>query len=174
VTASTEIQVTGKRGFITGGHVRAGQRIEVKTLGATLGAPTVVEVGVDPEKKAEYMKLQKEISEIVKNIRSIQPILASFTEKKNRGVRFTPDQLNYIRNSAATMETQKKSLAEKNARMQELQMEFNPQEKAAVIVKGEVYPGTTIIIGDSSMQVKNTYQYCRFERIDGDVKATAI
>ena len=55
VTASTEIQVTGKRGFITGGHVRAGQRIEVKTLGATLGAPTVVEVGVDPEKKAEYM-----------------------------------------------------------------------------------------------------------------------
>ena len=113
VTASTEIQVTGKRGFITGGHVRAGQRIEVKTLGATLGAPTVVEVGVDPEKKAEYMKLQKEISEIVKNIRSIQPILASFTEKKNRGVRFTPDQLNYIRNSAATMETQKKSLAEK-------------------------------------------------------------
>ena len=41
-------------------------------------------------------------------------------------------------------------------------------------VKGEVYPGTTIIIGDSSMQVKNTYQYCRFERIDGDVKATAI
>ena len=174
VTASTEIQVTGKRGFITGGHVRAGQRIEVKTLGATLGAPTVVEVGVDPEKKAEYMKLQKEISEIVKNIRSVQPILASFTEKKNRGVRFTPDQLNYIRNSAATMETQKKSLAEKNARMQELQMEFNPQEKAAVIVKGEVYPGTTIIIGDSSMQVKNTYQYCRFERIDGDVKATAI
>ena len=146
----------------------------MKTLGATLGAPTVVEVGVDPEKKAEYMKLQKEISEIVKNIRSIQPILASFTEKKNRGVRFTPDQLNYIRNSAATMETQKKSLEEKNARMQELQMEFNPQEKAAVIVKGEVYPGTTIIIGDSSMQVKNTYQYCRFERIDGDVKATAI
>lgn len=51
VTAATEIQVTGKRGFITGGHVRAGQRIEVKTLGATLGAPTVVEVGVDPEKK---------------------------------------------------------------------------------------------------------------------------
>lgn len=50
-------------------------------------------------------------------------------------------------------------------------MEFNPQEKAAVIVNGEVYPGTTIIIGDSSMQVKNTYQYCRFERIDGDVKA---
>ncbi len=174
VTASTEIQVTGKRGFITGGHVRAGQKIEVKTLGATLGAPTVVEVGVDPEKKAEYMRLQKEISEIVKNIRNIQPVLVNFAEKRSKGVRFTPDQINYIRNSAATMETQKKSLDEKNRRMQELQLEFNPQERAMVLVKGEVYPGTTIIIGDSSMQVKSTYQYCRFERIEGDVKATAL
>ena len=58
--------------------------------------------------------------------------------------------------------------------MQELQLEFNPQERAAVLVKGEVYPGTTIIIGDASMNVKNTYQYCRFERIDGDVKVTAL
>ena len=174
VTAATEIQVTGKRGFITGGHVRAGQKIEVKTLGATLGAPTVVEVGVDPEKKAEYMRLQKEVSEIVKTIRDIQPILASFAEKRSKGVRFTPDQINYIRNSAAIMETQKKSLEEKNRRMQELQLEFNPQDRAMVLVRGEVYPGTTIIIGDSSMQVKSTYQYCRFERIDGDVKSTPL
>ena len=105
VIAATEIQVTGKRGFITGGHVRAGQKIEVKTLGAMLGAPTVVEVGVDPEKKAEYMKMQKEVSEIVKNIRSLQPILANFAEKKSKGVRFTPDQINYLRNTAASMET---------------------------------------------------------------------
>ena len=174
VTAATEIQVTGKRGFITGGHVRAGQKIEVKTLGATLGAPTVVEVGVDPEKKAEYMRLQKEVSEIIKTIRGIQPILTSFAEKKSKGVRFTPDQINYIRNSAAIMETQKKSLEEKNRRMQELQLEFNPQDRAMVLVKGEVYPGTTIIIGDSSMQVKSTYHYCRFERIDGDVKSTPL
>ena len=174
VTAGTEIQVTGKRGFITGGHVRAGQKIEVKTLGATLGAPTVVEVGVNPEKKAEYMKLQKEVSELVKNIRSLQPILANFAEKKNKGIRFTPDQINYIRNCAATMETQKKSLAEKNRHMQELQLEFDPQDRAMVMVRGEVYPGTTIIIGDSSMQVKNTYHYCRFERIEGDVKSTPL
>ncbi len=174
VTAATEIQVNGKRGFITGGHVRAGQKIEVKTLGATLGAPTVVEVGVNPEKKAEYMALQKEVSEIVKNIRSIQPVLANFAEKKSKGVRFTPDQVNYIRSCVADMETQKKSLEEKNRRMQELQLEFNPRDRAMVMVRGEVYPGTTIIIGDSSMQVKSTYQYCRFERIEGDVKSTPL
>ena len=133
-----------------------------------------MEVGVDPEKKAEYMKMQKEVSEIVKNIRSLQPILANFAEKKSKGVRFTPDQINYIRNTAASMETLNKSLEEKNRRMQELQLEFNPQERAMVQVRGEVYPGTTIIIGDSSMQVKSTYHYCRFERIDGDVKSTPL
>ena len=120
------------------------------------------------------MRLQKEVSEIVKNIRSLQPILANFAEKKSKGVRFTPDQINYIRNCAATMETQKKSLEEKNYQMQELQLEFHPQERAMVMVRGEVYPGTTIIIGDSSMQVKSTYPYCRFERVEGDIKSTPL
>ena len=58
--------------------------------------------------------------------------------------------------------------------LQELQLEFNPLERAMVHVRGEVYPGTTIIIGDSSMQVKSTYHYSRFERIDGDVKSTPL
>lgn len=97
-----------------------------------------------------------------------------FCRKKSKGVRFTPDQINYLRNTAASMETLNKSLEEKNRRMQELQLEFNPQERAMVQVRGEVYPGTTIIIGDSSMQVKSTYHYCRFERIDGDVKSTPL
>ena len=100
---------------------------------------------------------------------------AKFLEKAfAAGVRFTPDQINYLRNTAASMETLNKSLEEKNRRMQELQLEFNPQERAMVQVRGEVYPGTTIIIGDSSMQVKSTYHYCRFERIDGDVKSTPL
>ena len=43
-------------------------------------------------------------------------------------------------------------------------MEFNPQEKAAVIVKGEVYPGTTIIIGDKKMCNDLCQKYIGFDR----------
>lgn len=172
--AGTEIVVQGKRGFVTGGHVQAAKKIEVKTLGAVMGATTVVEVGVSPQVKAEYVQLQKEITEIVREIKNAQPVITNFAEKRAKGVRFSEDQLKYIKQTAVLLETKKKELETKNKAMQSLQQAFNPKEKACVKVTGEVYPGTTIIIGELSMNVQSTYQYCRFERIDGDVKMTAL
>ena len=171
-TGKEETYLYVVRGY--GTQQTTGYSIEVNACYETVDTVVIRTTLQGPEKKAEYMKMQKEVSEIVKNIRSLQPILANFAEKKSKGVRFTPDQINYLRNTAASMETLNKSLEEKNRRMQELQLEFNPQERAMVQVRGEVYPGTTIIIGDSSMQVKSTYHYCRFERIDGDVKSTPL
>ncbi len=172
--AGTEIVVSGKRGFITGGHVQASKKIEVKTLGAVMGAPTVVEVGVSPKLKAEYMQLQKDVTELVREIKNAQPVITNFAEKRAKGVRFSAEQVAYIKQTAVLLEAKKKELEEKNAVMRELQLAFNPQEKACVKVTGEVYPGTTIIIGELSMNVQTTYQYCRFERVDGDVKMTAL
>lgn len=172
--AGTEIVVSGKRGFITGGHVQATKRIEVKTLGAVLGAPTVVEVGVSPKIKAEYAQLQKEVKDIVREIKNAQPVITNFTEKRAKGVRFSEEQLKYVKQTAELLKAKKEELETKSSMMQELQLAFDPKEKACVKVTGEVYPGTTIIIGDVSMNVQTTYHYCRFERIDGDVKMTAL
>ncbi len=172
--AGTEIVVNGKRGFITGGHVQANKKIEVKTLGAVMGAPTVVEVGVSPKIKAEYVQIQKEITEIVRDIKSAQPILANFAEKRAKGARFSEEQLKYIKSTAQLMEAKKRELEEKNSAMRGLQMLFDPKDKAVVKVWGEVYPGTTIIIGDVSMNVQTTYHYCRFEKVEGDVKMLGL
>ncbi len=170
VSAGTEITVTGKRGFITGGHVQADEKIDVKTLGAVMGASTVVEVGVNPKLKNQYQRLQKEIGEIVRDIRGAQPILANFTQKKAKGARFNEDQLKYIRETAQLLEAKKAELEQKNSEMKQLQENFSPDKKSSVLVRGEVYPGTTIIIGDVSMVVQSNVKYCRFEKVDGDVK----
>lgn len=174
VAAGNEIQVTGKKGFITGGHVQAGNKVTVKTLGATLGAPTIVEVGVNPQIKARYIELQKEIAETVKIIKNTQPVLANFTEKKAKGVRFTEEQMKYVKNAAQLLEVKKNELGQKSEEMKELQLQFDSQKKAEVEVQGVVYPGTTIIIGDVSTVVQSSYQYCRFTRVGGDVKMVAM
>ena len=174
VMAGSEITVTGKHGFITGGHVQADSKIEARTLGAVMGSQTVIEVGSNPELKMEYNRTQKEIGEIVKAIKDAQPIIQTFMEKKAKGVRMTADQLAYVRQTAENLELRKKELTEKNARMQELSQIFDPNRKSEVIVTGEVYPGTTIIIGDVSMNVKDSYKYCRFVRSQGEVKMSPL
>ena len=117
-----------------------------------MGSQTIVEVGANPELKNEFNKTQKEIGDIVKAIKDAQPVIQNFMEKKAKGVRMTAEQLAYVKQTAETLELKKKELTEKNARMQELNKIFDPERKSEVIVTGEVYPGTTIIIGDSSVR----------------------
>ncbi len=170
VSAGTEIVVTGRRGFITGGHVQAAEKVDVKTLGAVMGAATLVEVGVNPQLKARHQQLQKEIGEIVRVIRDAQPVIVNFSQKKAKGARFTPDQLKHVKEAAQLLETKKLELERRNEEMKELQNLFSTDKRAAVLVRGEVYPGTTIIIGDASTVVQSNLKYCRFERVSGDVK----
>lgn len=170
VSAGTEIEVSGKRGFITGGHVQANRQISVKTLGAIMGAPTIVEVGADPKIKTEYVQIQKEVGELVKSIKAMQPILVNFAKKRALGVSFTQEQIKYVRDVAKALELKKIELNKSNKRMLELQKVFDNRNQAKVIVRGEVYPGTTIVIGDISTVIQSNYLYCRFEAVEGEVR----
>lgn len=174
VSAGVEIEVNGKKGFITGGHVQAGNCVKVRTLGAAMGTSTIVEVGVDQSIKNEYVNLQKEMSEIVKIIKNTQPVISNFMEKKAKGARFTEDQIKYIKSAAQLLELKKKELTEKNEQAMALQEQIEIQRKAEVVVKDIVYPGTTIIIGDVSTTLQSDYRYCKFERIGGDVKSVPM
>ncbi len=174
VSAGDEVVVNGKKGFVTGGHVQACHKVEVKTLGAEMGAPTLVEVGVNPKLKEEYSELQKEVAELNKALLSAQPILVNFAQKRGMGVKFTAEQIDYLRQTAKTMEENKQLLQEKNERLIEMQKIFEAQSRAVVEVLGEVWPGTTIVIGDSTMVVRSSYKYCRFMRIAGEVKMAPL
>ncbi len=172
--AGTEIEVDGKRGFITGGKVSAANKITVKNLGSEMGASTIVEVGSNLKLKEEFTELSKELVEIQKVIKSSQPIIASFAEKKAKGAKFTEDQLVYIKKLAFMVDLKKKELAEKYDLYEKMQEQLTNQGNAKVVVKGSVHPGTKIVIGDLSMVVQATNHFCKFERVQGNVKMTGL
>ena len=170
VTAGGEINVDGRRGFITGGKVTATGTINVKTLGSEMGADTIVEVGADPKIKERISELQKQIMEDTKTLQTVQPILLSTKQKLAQGVKLKPEQVQYIQTLATTNQQKTQALAEANKELENLQKHAGNPAEAVVRVKGEVYPGTRICIGDVSMVVQKTTHYCRFVRERGDVK----
>ena len=58
--------------------------------------------------------------------------------------------------------------------MEELQQVIDSSNNAQVVITGEVYQGTKIIIADVSMIVKNTMPYCRFVKRQGEVQMVNI
>ena len=168
------MEVNGKRGFITGGHVVATEMLAVKTLGSELGATTIVEVGANPKLKEEYQQLQKDIGETQKVLSSTKSIIASYAEKKAKGAKFRPEQLEYLK-SVILLDTNKKKELEKNMeKLEKLQESINVQGEAYVEVRGQVFAGTKIIIGDLSMVVQSKHKSCRFEKVRGNVKCIDI
>ncbi|MGN0131785.1 MAG: DUF342 domain-containing protein [Lachnospiraceae bacterium] len=173
VSANTEVIVDGKKGFIAGGVVRATEKISCKTLGSSMGADTVVEVGVNPEQKKRYQDLQKEVMDITKNLKNIQPILVNATQKLKKGEKFPPEQMKYIQTLAVANKQQTERLEADQAELKQLDEMMQSQKQACVCVSDDVYAGTKIAIGDVSMVLKSTMRYCRFIRERGDIKATS-
>lgn len=174
VMAGTEVIVSGRKGFITGGRVCAANLVQVKTLGSPMGADTVVEVGADPGIKLRLQQLQKQVAENKKVIDSVHPVLTAMTQKLSQGVKLRPDQVKYFQEMIQT-ENQKK--AEQEAAIKEiesLQKILDESAAAKVEVTGEVFAGTRICIADVSMIIKNSMHYCKFIKSQGDVKMVAL
>ncbi|MBO7600130.1 MAG: DUF342 domain-containing protein [Lachnospiraceae bacterium] len=174
VVAGTEVHVTGKRGFITGGKVCATVSISVKNLGSQMGADTIVEVGVDATVKQAVAALQKEIAELNKSLSTIKPVLEGAKQKLQAGVKMLPDQLAQIQKLATVSKNSSARLAECMQELEQYQSVLDADTQGQVIVTGDVYPGTKICIGDVSTVVKGAMKYCRFIKEGGDVKMTAI
>ena len=170
VTAGGEVNVDGRRGFITGGKVCATGSVNVKTLGSEMGADTIIEVGADPKVKERIAQLQKQIGEDTKLLQTVQPTLLSAKQKLAKGVKLSPEQIQQVQSMAVLNKEKTEAIAAANKEIEELQKRLGSSSETVVRVKGEVYPGTKICIGDVSMVVQKTTHYCRFVRERGDVK----
>ncbi len=171
VNAKTEVNVDGRKGFVIGGTIRATERISCKTLGSPMGAATLVEVGMDPEQKMRMQELQKNIVETSKSLHSIKAILVEATQRLRKGEKFPPEQIQYIQSLAISNKQLTEQLEKDQEEMSELEKIMQGQSKACVCVSDEAYSGTKISIGDVSMVLKSSMNYCRFIKEQGSIKS---
>ncbi len=174
IIAGTEVTVTGKKGFITGGHVIAAERVSARTLGSDMGANTVIEVGADPQLKIRMKNLQKTIGDDKKKMETIRPTLDGITAKLRAGVKFNPEQVKYTQQLLALKGQLELEMQECAQEYTELQDKLAETKEADVVVEENAYPGTTVVIGDLSMNVKKIVKYSRFVLKDGDVRVAPI
>ncbi len=174
VVAKNEINVNGKRGFISGGHVIAGRVITAKTLGSEMGTDTVLEVGSDPSIKQEFKALTHKEDELQAEIQAQIPILENFKLKMARGANVSKDQMLYIKGVMNKKTALENELVQVRERLAELESQVKEDKSAHISCTGVVYQGTKICIGDVSMTAKGGMKYCRFIKEAGDVKMTAL
>ena len=174
VMAGTEVHVNGRRGFISGGHVAATLLIEGKILGSEMGTDTVIEVGISPVVKKRYKELTDQEADDYKIIERAVPILEAARDRYQSGKELSEAQIENVRNLAEVVKEKRLTLARIQSEIDELEMLMGDQKQAQVVVEKVIYPGTKIVISDVSKIIKESMQYCRFIRYQGDVKMVGM
>ena len=170
IMAGEEVNVGGKRGFITGGRVSAAGGVNVKTLGSEMGADTIVEVGIDPVVKNRMTQLRKLIEEDTKTLKTIQPVLAAMMQKLSKGAKLSSEQREQIQLLDMLSQQKTAAINTNGEELDELMDQSYNTTFAQVKVRGTAYSGTMICIDEVSMTLQENAHYCRFVKERGSVK----
>lgn len=174
VEAHTEVRVSGKKGNITGGSVRAGLLIDVNYLGTEMGAATDVEVGVSPDTLKKYNQLIEEGEHLDSEIMKVKPVLASFTKKIQAGYQLDEKRMQYVQSLAEQYRSLMGRMKEIHDELSEFAQLMEDAGKSKVIVRRTAYPGVTIKIGSASTTLKSKRDYCQYIYEGGEVKAAIL
>lgn len=171
INTKSDVTVTGKRGFITGGLVRSLGTVSAKTIGSTMGVGTDIEIAVDPTVKNRIQELTKSIVDSRKQISLLEPTLITFTKRIKHGDKLSMDQIMTFKQMTNTYQQLKPQLQKDEAELEALTLSMESMTTDAIVKASEfVYPGVNIRISDISMSVNSVIQHSRFEKEGADIR----
>lgn len=170
INAIKEIICFGKRGAIVGGTLRAGELVKTKTLGSIASPETVIEVGVDPKKREQYLEFVEKREKAYKEMEPIKANIDNLVMQKKSMRTLTPEKEELL-----------KSLSDKYRELNEIVKECTEEirlideylaelkSKGKVIAAKVAYPGVKIYIKNSNLVLKNEYKKVAFVLQAGEV-----
>lgn len=174
VNAGSDVLVEERKGFISGGVVRAGGKVSTQTIGSNMGALTRIEVGMAPDKKERYLFLQKEIANLNARINKINPVIKTYTEYLAKGKMLDGKNQAYMEKLLAEMKNSRSSLQSYRVEFNTLHQEMLRSNRSCVDVRRDIFPGVTISISDLSLTTKDQRSFCRFEKKNGEIKISNL
>ena len=176
VMAKTDVCVTGKKGNITGGSIRALGVIEAKTIGSEMGVETHIEVGTDPELKTKLQMLESDIAKLKKATEQLEPVLLAYTQRLKRGEKLNEDQLSQMKQINAKYKALSAAV-EKEEKAHEAclaKLKDDDGNGACIKVSGEAFTGTVITIQNAIKELKTPAKHSRFVKEGADVRIKAL
>ena len=174
VSAGNDIRVGGKKGFVNGGVIRAGNLVEAQTIGSSMGTLTRIEVGVDPEIKERYGELQKSIIQVSKELEQLRPILVNFNEKMQKKEPLSVERVQQVQSVARSFKEKQQVLNAQRKELKDIHEQIQMSHNAKIKVKGSIYPGVSVNISEVSMNIKSERAFSKFIKEHGEIVVRSL
>ncbi|HWI62391.1 MAG TPA: FapA family protein [Symbiobacteriaceae bacterium] len=163
VRCGGKVHVTGRRGTIIGGQIKAKDEVSGRVLGSSLLTTTDIEVGVAPETRDELEVVRRSLIEAEAGLRKSQQAVTLLRDLEARNpAEFSPEKramlLKALR-SQYHFQAQRDQLASRKVVLEE---ELHVTMAGRVRAYDTVYPGVKVIIGKETYMVVDALQHVCF------------
>ncbi len=174
LTAGDKVIVSGRKGFLIGGTISAGKRIEASVFGNKMNTSTTLKVGVEPEVMERYKELTTLIKEQQDDLLQHKQVLETLKKKMAEGFKLLPNQLVMAKESGEALKNLNELLEKESAEYMLLKKEIEENTGGKIVVNHTVFPGVCICISNRVYHVKDIRSRCQFRADGADVVSMPI
>lgn len=168
VKSTGKIILTGKRGLLVGGKIRAFNSVEAITVGSHMATTTEIQVGLDPEAYEKYNELRKEHSKQIKEFLKYEQVVEVLAKLKDT------NQLTAEKRSTLIKALQLKSFLK--SKIDDLQSQIDEitpsldRNTGTLKVQNFIHPGVKVTLGNAILYVRETITHCTLYNDSGEIK----
>lgn len=160
VLAKKNVIVSGKRGKIIGGDVKAGTEIRAAFLGSDAGTATLLTVGFDLELMNRYEEVKSELERLNGDGSRIKDALYALYRIQMDG-KLTDDKKQALKKLEAFQKDLPKNMGKLSEEKVELEEKFKKFRDAAIIAEEVLYPGVKASFGIVYREVVDEQTRCK-------------
>lgn len=172
VSANGDVFVQKGKGTIVGGTIVTGKKIIANTVGSTMATVTNIQIGVSKELLSEYQELQGKYRSLKEEIDKVNKGIL-FLETRGKEGELPPDKKELLRkliNTRIILTNQIESTKLQHSQKEEIIRNSN---KGLIKVKGKIYPGVKIIMGNQTRYIVQEENHCIIQKQDGVIAIVA-
>lgn len=169
IKCGNTLELGGKRGLLVGGTVRVGKMVDLKNLGSQMNTVTVLEVGVDPYLRERIKYLKSDLPNLEDSLLKANQAITLLNKMKQTSD-LDMDKREILAKSTRAKFFYEGRIQEYNKEIAEIEDLLQHGATGRIRVRGSVYPGVRVAIGNSMMYIKEEAQYCTMYSDGADIR----
>ena len=167
-SSKKKIIIKGKRGLIVGGVIKAGEEIDAKLIGSSMGTLTKIEVGVDPEIKEKYDQARAKLKETIKNLDNLKKTI-EILNKMSKNMPLPTDKKEMLVRSVKTYEVLKDQQVHTQESIESMTKKMEHANKGKIHVLSTIHPGVKITIYNATKHIYDDVAMSTLYYKEGDI-----
>ncbi|HMA60049.1 MAG TPA: FapA family protein [Halanaerobiales bacterium] len=170
IHAAGSIELTGHKGLIVGGEVRATKEVKANIIGSSLATKTIVSAGIDPHTRSRCNKAKENLTECKSNYLKTVKAINILNQMKEKYGQLPEEKANMYDRLIETKSDLKEKINKNEKTVNELSEKINKATQGEVMVKRKVYPGVKVQIGKYHHEVDEVHTRTVFKVEEGELR----